>query len=167
MGRKKEQSVDEILAEIDQGKVSSVDGFSSSTALCYFSYASVVSVLPAYLFSSVFDLTNLPVVAVVTLVSALLLTLGYRNVATATRGRLVFEVNQSGAKGKGADYEKLVNQSITSQASNWAFFWNNAIFAGIFVFLAFYALGNVEIVYRYAVSVGISSFLVWQFSSAN
>lgn len=169
MGKSKELNIDDITKELDQGQVSNADGFSSSTALCYFSYAAVVSFLPAYLFWTVFDFSNFPVALGVTLVSALLLTLGYRNVATSTRTRLVQEVNQGAAGKKGAAKSSgsndAVQQSITSQASNWAFFWNNAVFAVLFVFLAFYALAGVDLTYRFVVSTSVSSFLVWQLSS--
>lgn len=166
MGRKSaNQDIDAIVSSIREGEVSSADGFSSATALCYFSYALCVCTLPGYLFFTAFDVSNLSVVLGTVVVSALLLTLGYRNVATATRTRLVDAAN-AGNKGKGGGKEKL-KALITSQASNWAFFLNNLAFSLLFVFLAFYVLGGVETSTRYAVSSAVSSFLVWQLSSSN
>lgn len=158
MGRKNK------VDPLEEFSVGSGSGLTSSQYITYFVVATLVSALPAYLFNSVYDLDALPIYAGVTVASAALLTLGYGNVFVSTRNAL--EAASEGKKGDAA-HEAAVKASNESQASNWAFFWANSIFFGLFAFLAFYALSGVELTTRYAVSVAVSSFLAWQFSSAN
>jgi len=165
----------------DNDELADLDSFvqektmSTGQAVFYFTIASVLSVLPAYLFCSVYDM---PVseyglyYVVVTILSAVLLTLSYRNIAEYANAQLSNQrrgLNTSHKlHGYGTKEElEAVKVSATEREANaWSLFVNNSLFLAIFLFLAFYVLREIPFHYGYSLSVPSAAVLVWQFSSA-
>ena len=119
------------------------------------------------MYNTVYDLSFVEYGAVfllVTVVSAVLLTLSYRNVEqgthnflSATRKTGYYSSAKNGGESEGLMYQESLA---------WSFFLNNAIFVGCFLFLAFYALRSVETLYNYVLSMVLSAAVAWQLSSS-
>lgn len=75
----------------------------------------------------------------VTLAAAAMLTLAYKNVDQST-GVFLSSTRKTGAYNKAGDSASLMGQESLA----WSLFLNNAIFVGLFLFLAFYALRSVD-----------------------
>jgi hypothetical protein len=93
----------------------------------------------------VYDVTfadNAIVYLLVTLAAAAMLTLGYRNVELGQRQFLAS--SRKGGRYAAAKSQADTDNFISQEALCWSLFLNNAVFAAVFLFFAFYALKNIE-----------------------
>jgi len=163
-------------SEFDDVAEFSPKKFSNDQFALYFFYAFLVSILPAYLYYSVYDLTLEEFgffFILVTIGASILLTLAYRNVARVTISTLASQ-RKAGASGLSLkklnltreELEKHQERSTEKEAELWSFALNNAIFSLLFLFFAFYVLRAIATPYNYTLSVAISAAATYQLSVA-
>jgi hypothetical protein len=133
--KKGDDGLDNILQSYQPRK------FTMPQAVSYMSLALFLSSLPVYLYLTVYDLSfeDFGLVYIpVTLISAFLLMLAYRNVCISTTASLSNSRRRSAKSigGKTAEeIDAIQSENTLAEATAWSFFLNNGIFFALFFFL--------------------------------
>ena len=170
--------------ELDQLLQQNTTQPTSDQRFTYLATAIATVAVPVYLYQTIFAFPveeKFLVYAVVSLLSAFILTFAYHNVAYSTKNRLIAarETNitiakvtaEAQAKGENKkDYVKKKKEEIlavtTKESIAYSILFNNVYFLLSTVFLAFYVFGNYPSAYNYVLSVSLSAGLI-SFSSAS
>mmetsp|Transcript_745 Transcript_745/g.931 ORF Transcript_745/g.931 Transcript_745/m.931 type:complete len:167 (-) Transcript_745:145-645(-) len=153
--------------EVSAAKSAQSSGGANST---YISVAFLLSVLPVFLFYTVYKLHDILVVyVVVTAISTVLLSTAYQKVMTREKYRLMGYRREAVKNHRKygltqAEFEKEQNTLTSNEALYFSLFRNNLTYVIFFLFFAFYAFRDINRDFCYAISVGLSSVLVWKFS---
>ena len=140
----------------------------------YFVIGLATTSLPAYLYHGVYgvSVTSFAVVYIaVILVSSALLTLAYKqaennaHLALAAARATPSTGKKSGAP-KGGALLQSQEAVTTLEAQAWSVFVVNALYSGVFLFLAFYVLKAIDAPYDLAISSVIASVAAWQIAAA-
>merc|ERR1711915_847790 len=150
-------------------------------ATVYFPVALFVTAIPLYLYHSIFGMdvqTNYVLYGVVTVLSSMILTLAYHNIAFWLNARLqparenaISHKNiKKGAKEdkkKALESVKEKQAAVTTKETMWfSMLYNNALFLFILILLAFFVFKNATAPYNYVLSVSLSSTLLSLFAAA-
>jgi len=153
-------------------------GPSSQERTFYFFVSLATVCVPIYLYITIFDLNlddYLPIFLVVSIGSAYIMSLAYRNTAFSLKNRLVntrdSQVSvrsisqETGTKGDAArnlaqkKRGEIINNS-SRESTAFAIFYNNSFFLLSTVVLAFYIFGSTPAPVNYVLSVSLSSALL-------
>ncbi|ELR17861.1 Transloconassociated protein subunit gamma, putative [Acanthamoeba castellanii str. Neff] len=142
----------------------------------YFPSALALTLIPLYLFYSIFGLelyTYLPLFGVVSVGSALILTLAYHNIAHWLKTRLVSHreglVPKSGKDKKDVLAKKKQEQIQVTQRESIAFsiLYNNALFLFGVIVLGFFVFKSASAPFNYVLSVSLSAAALSFFSASS
>ena len=144
--------------------------FNPDQIAVYFIISLATTALPAYLYHGVYsaDISQYSLVYIlVILSSSVLLTLGYKQSETNAHLALT-GVRSAGGSKKAAPVKasSSVERVTTLEAQAWAVFVVNALYSGLFLFLAFYVLKAFDVPYDFAASSVVASALAWQIGTA-
>jgi hypothetical protein len=138
----------------------------------YFVISLATTALPAFLYHGVYsaDISHYSLVYIlVILSSSALLTLGYKQAENNSHLALA-AIRSSPAAAKKAASKGAVSAGqeriTTLEAQAWAVFLVNALYSGVFLFLAFYVLKAFDVPYDYAVSSVVAAAIAWQVATA-
>mmetsp|Transcript_473 Transcript_473/g.899 ORF Transcript_473/g.899 Transcript_473/m.899 type:complete len:167 (-) Transcript_473:167-667(-) len=146
-------------------------GMPTDHTATYYGVALGLSVLPVFLFYTVYKLEDIGVVyLIVTTISTFLLKIAYQKVMEKEYHRLWAFRKQDSANAhkkfglSPAEYETKRKELTSYESLMFSLFRNNLTYVMFFLFFAFYAFKDINQEFAYAVSVGASSVLVWKFS---
>jgi len=149
--------------------------FTTEQAATYFAVALGITLLPTYIYYSIYDLFSTGPAffyLLVVLGSSSLLTLAYRNVESTTYGLLEHTrkfagvINYKKLKLSKEKAEKLQDEVTAQESLMWTFFRNNSVFVAAFLFMAFYVLRQVDTGYNFVISLVLASAVTWQLSNS-
>ncbi|GAB5371726.1 hypothetical protein AAMO2058_001604700 [Amorphochlora amoebiformis] len=154
----------DVFDEFKQEKVKE-DNVLQMNQLNY-AVAFALSVLPVFIFYSVYKLSDIAVVyVVVTAISTLLLATAYGKVTRREYHRLWgYRKDQykSVAGMSQGEYDQKSKELTYYEAMTFSLFRNNLVWTLLFLFFSFYAFREINREFCYAVSVAASSVLVWK-----
>eukprot|EP01088_Endostelium_zonatum_P022571 TRINITY_DN9831_c0_g1_i1.p1 TRINITY_DN9831_c0_g1~~TRINITY_DN9831_c0_g1_i1.p1 ORF type:complete len:176 (+),score=42.30 TRINITY_DN9831_c0_g1_i1:107-634(+) len=135
----------------------------------YVGAAFLLNLVPVYLFSSIFGVEireNFLLFLVTAALNALIIAVGYHNIAYAVRSRLNAR-REALAPGSSGNEKKNSNRSRATNNETLAFsiLYNNALFLASTVFLAFFVFKNSAAPYNYVVSTTASATALSLFAS--
>jgi hypothetical protein len=151
--------------------------------IVFFINSAVVSAVPIYLFTSIFKFSlseNFLYYAVVTLVSAVFLTMAYKNVATTKRSKLFtarsglvnrtsLGISKSASvqeKKKALNEAREKQAAVTStEAMTYSILYNSLFFFIFVAFLSAYIFHSIPTNFNYVLSYGIAAGLVYYSSN--
>ena len=151
--------------------------FNPDQIALYFVIALATTSLPAYLYHGVYGVSvtaySLVYVTVI-LASSALLTLAYKQAENNAHLALAAVRSAPAAGGKKASTPAAPKGTLlasqegvtTIEAQAWAVFLVNALYSGVFLFLAFYVLRAVDAPYDLAISSVVASLAAWQIAAA-
>eukprot|EP01097_Dermamoeba_algensis_P005935 TRINITY_DN3731_c0_g1_i1.p1 TRINITY_DN3731_c0_g1~~TRINITY_DN3731_c0_g1_i1.p1 ORF type:complete len:198 (-),score=70.09 TRINITY_DN3731_c0_g1_i1:44-571(-) len=146
----------------------------------YFGSAFLVTLVPLYLFISIFDLSfsgNFVVLFVVTVFSALIMTFAYHNVAHTLKQRLQQDREASlsnaykGGKNKADSQEDRkralqLQLALTAKESvSFSILYNNVLFLLLVLVFGFFVMGNATPASNYVLTVTLSAASLTLFSA--
>lgn len=169
MASKKGSNKKQTVEDIDQflSATTKTQQFTADQMAGYFLVAFIMTLVPAYLYHSVFDMTvadNGLIYLGLTIASAVMLTMAYRNVEQSTQ-KMLSGVRKSG-KYSGAKSAEDTASLLYQESLAWSFFLNNALFVCLFLFNAFYVLRSIDTVWNYVLSMSISAAATLQLSNS-
>jgi len=140
----------------------------------YMSSAVFISILPAYLFKSVYELSVSEfglIYLLVTLLSSVMLAMAYHNIADTTNAKLsnarkTVPLNPKKLNYQREELEKIQEMITERESITWSLLYNNSIYLMGFLFLAFYAFREIAPHYTYMVSVNTAAVIAWWLSTA-
>lgn len=126
------------------------------------------------LYSQVYELSVASfgiVYLAVTVFSAALLTLSYRNVESGTNASLAnlrkfSNINHKKYNLSREQAEQLQEDVTVQESQAWAFFVSNLTFVLCFLFFAFYMFRSLDTSYNYMIAMIASSAITWQLSAS-
>jgi len=147
--------------------------FTPDQLALYFVIALATAIVPAYMYFGLFaiDIDRFgPIYVAVSLVTAGLLTVGYKNAEANSFTSLSLSRQAVSLPLKKYSLSKNEleshQRSITGlEAQLWAVFLNNAIYVAFFLFCTFYVLGTVDAEYSYPISSIFGAAVAWQLSN--
>mmetsp|Transcript_514 Transcript_514/g.847 ORF Transcript_514/g.847 Transcript_514/m.847 type:complete len:166 (+) Transcript_514:58-555(+) len=155
--------------EFFESKAAAVKEVGGSSGI-YYGVALGLSILPVFLFYTVYKQNIGVVYLIVTTISTVLLATAYQKVQSREKLRLWRYRQQDKANAHKKyglsknDYDAKRMEITSQEALTFSLFRNNLTYVLFFLFFAFYAFKDINREFCYAVSVGASSVLVWKFS---
>eukprot|EP01098_Paradermamoeba_levis_P016015 TRINITY_DN841_c0_g1_i1.p2 TRINITY_DN841_c0_g1~~TRINITY_DN841_c0_g1_i1.p2 ORF type:complete len:169 (-),score=71.76 TRINITY_DN841_c0_g1_i1:30-536(-) len=144
----------------------------------YFGSAFLVTLVPLYLYLSIFEmalLSNLLIFTLVTVFSSLIMTYAYHNVAFALKSRLDRDreevlnnfLRQKKDQGEKKKLQEAQHAVTLKESIAFSILFNNVLFLLLVVVLGFFIFGSASATYNYIVTVSISSAALTFISTAS